>query len=80
MNKEIKAILGKHNVVIVNSENTFNKALIEICELQKKECEKNNLIHIQENNKFRDVLCFATGDVKIFPSKKSILNTKNIAE
>lgn len=38
MNKEIKDIFGKHKVVIVNSENTFKQALIEICELQKQLC------------------------------------------
>ena len=41
MNNKIKEILKKHKVVIVNTENTFDKALIEICELQKIECSKH---------------------------------------
>ena len=48
MNEKIKEILAKHKVVIVNIENTFDKAIIEICELQKEECASKVIDHYKQ--------------------------------
>ena len=48
MNDKIKEILAKHKVVIVNIENTFDKAIIEICELQKEECASKVIDHYKQ--------------------------------
>lgn len=82
MNDKIKEILEKHNIYNADPHDCFNKAIIEICELQKEECSKESKIRFWDgfHKEGKLIEYFQSGGDNLTPSKESILNSKNIAE
>ena len=55
---KILEILHKHNVCLVNTQNTFDLAIVEICELQKQECANRFMPHTSEK-----LFCLTTKNI-----------------